>query len=422
MLAAAAIVAGLLLMAGSAGGDATFPDDIDADAAPDNERIARGRYLALAGNCVACHTAPGDTPMAGGLRFETDFGAIYSTNITPDRATGIGNWSANDFLRSMRYGLRPGGEHLYPAFPYPSFTHMSDGDLADLWAYLQSIDPVQRQNEENDLRFPFSLRPLLGVWKSLYFDVGSFEADPARSEEWNRGAYLVDALTHCGECHSPRNRLGAVDEDRVMAGGAYLDRVAGGDYRRWSAPNLTQSERGLGTWSQEDLQQYLGTGRNDFLETFGPMNEVIVNSTRHLRPEDIDAIVAYLTSLAAIDPPAEADVDSRTLGMGRTQYNLHCGTCHLPSGEGDPEMAPRIGGGSLVTRSADPATLINVILYGPELADLGEPSEWRNPMDAFRYLLDDDEVAALASYVRHSWGNGGGRVRAETVQQQRSSR
>ena len=204
-----------------------------------------------------------------------------------------------------------------------------------------------------------------------------------------------------------------------MSGGAFLDRVPGGKYRRWSAPNLTGADSGLGIWPTDELAAYLKTGRNAFVEAFGPMNEVIVNRTQNLDGADIQAMSVYLKSLPANEPEAGVVADERTLGMGRTQYNLHCGTCHLPTGQGDPEMAPRLGAGSLVVRTHDPASLINVILYGPESAHLQTPSAWRNPMEEFQYLLDDDEVAALASFVRHAWGNAAGRVSAEQVAAQR---
>ena len=416
-VSAVAVTGWLLLPA--PGREATFAVEVNAADLSDPGRIERGRYLAVAGNCASCHTADGEGFMAGGVAFHTDFGILYSTNITPDRDTGIGSWTADDFLRSMRYGIRPDGEHLYPAFPYAAFTKLRDEDLLDLFAYLRSLPPLRQDNPANELAFPFDRRALLRIWKALYFEPGAMAADADRDAEWNRGAYLVEALAHCGECHSPRTRLGGIDRDRAMSGGAYYDRVPGGAIRRWSAPNLTSADSGLGIWPREALFDYLSTGRNDFLETFGPMNEVILPSTRHLLPADVGAMVTYLKSLDAIEDDTGPAPDERLLGMGRTQYNLHCGTCHLPTGEGDPDMAPRIGGGSLVVRAVDPASLINVILYGPELAELHPPSTWRNPMEEFQYLLTDDEIAALASFVRHSWNNGAARVTTEQVARQR---
>ena len=384
------------------------------------ERIERGRYLAIAGNCASCHTARDGAFLAGGLRFETPFGTLYSTNITPDPDTGIGRWSEADFLASLRHGVRPDGEHLYPAFPYTAFTKITDEDAAALFAYLRSVPPVRRENTENELSFPFGFRPLLAVWKALFFEPGAFEPDPGRSEVWNRGAYLVEALGHCSACHSPRNGLGAEETERAYAGGEYLDHVATGAHRPWAAPNLTGSERGLGLWSEADLFVYLKTARNDFLESFGPMNEVVMNSTRLLDAADVRAMAVYLKSLPAIEEPAPATVpDRQLLGRGRTIYNLHCGTCHLPTGKGDPEMAPRLDRGSLVVQAANPASMINAILFGPEAPEPPLAPRWRHPMEAYRYELDDEEVAAVATFVRHSWGNAAGTVTAEQVARQR---
>ena len=379
----------------------------------------RGEYLAVAGNCASCHTVAGGAFMAGGLPFHTPFGTIYSTNITPDGATGIGRWSEDDFLASMREGVRPNGEHLYPVFPYTHFTRVTDGDIAALFAYLRSLPPVARTNDANELDFPFSQRALLGVWKALFFEPGAFEADPARSAQWNRGAYLVEGLAHCSACHSPRNALGAEDLARSMSGGEYHDRVGEeGAIRPWSAPDLTGSARGLGLWPAVELSAYLATGRNAFLESFGPMNEVIMNSTRHLDGDDIEAMATYLKALPAGEEPIAAVPDGVTMGRGRTVYNLHCGTCHLPTGEGDPEMGPKLNNASLVVQAENPASLINAILYSPEAPE-GLPPKWRKPMEEFQYLLDDEEVAAVATFVRNSWNNRAGVVTPAQVAEQR---
>jgi mono/diheme cytochrome c family protein len=255
----------------------------------------------------------------------------------------------------------------------------------------------------------------------LFFEPGSYRSNPERSDAWNRGAYLVEALAHCSACHSPRNRLGAERSEFAMSGGEYLDRVGDdGLHRPWSAPNLTSSERGLGSWSAEDLAGYLKTARNDFLESFGPMNEVIMNSTRHLSTDDIVAMTTYLKSLPAIAPPAAESPEAITFGRGRTIYNLHCGTCHLPTGEGDPEMAPRLNKGSLVVQADNPASMINAILYGPEAPHPPLAPKWREPMKEFQYLLDDEELAALGTFIRHSWENAAGSVTPAQVARQRT--
>lgn len=409
-------VAYLLLQARYAG--VSLPDGLDF-AADDEATIARGQYLAIAGNCASCHTAPGSAYMAGGVAFETPFGTIFSTNITPDDETGIGTWTDEQFFNSMRMGLRPDGDHLYPAFPYTAFTKMQDDDIAALFAYLKSVPPVRQEARRNELSFPFNQRALMVFWKAMFFDEGAYEFDASMPDEWNRGAYLVEALTHCGACHTPRNVLGAEISTRPMHGGSYTDKVPGGGLKTWFAPNLTSASNGLGMWPVDEVAKYLKTGINTYVETFGPMNEVILNSTRHLAEDDIDAIAAYLKSLPPGDEPDVSPADSSVLGMGRTVYNLHCGTCHLPSGLGDAESAPRLAAGSLIVQANNPASLINVILYGPELPDPPLPTERREAMADFQYLLTDEEVAAVASYLRATWGNTGGEVTPAQVAAQR---
>jgi mono/diheme cytochrome c family protein len=413
------VIAAVAFIAWSVIPTATTFDDDDAMPPVDNDLLARGEYLATAGNCATCHTVPGGDVMAGGLPFVTPFGTIYSTNITPDSETGIGDWSFADFANSMRHGVRPDGTNLYPAFPYTSFTKVTDDDLAAIYAYLMSVEAVSRPARDNELGFPFNQRALMKAWKTLFFDEGAFVADDTQSDDWNRGAYLVEALAHCGACHTPRNAFGAEQAGQAYAGGEYLDRVLTGEYRPWSAPNLTSDDRGLGIWSHEDLASYLKTARNNFLESFGPMNEVIMNSTRHLSDGDIDAMATYLKSLPAIPEAAGFLPDERTMGRGRTIYNLHCGTCHLPTGEGDPEMAPRVKRGSLVVQSDNPASMINAILYSPEAPHPPLPEKWRVPMDEFQYTLDDEEVAAVATFMRMSWGNAAGAVTPDQVARQR---
>jgi len=414
------VVAALMFFrADDAGRTYESPTNSTDSTAVDGSQVERGKYLALAGNCASCHTASGDGFMAGGLAFETPFGRIYSTNITPDADTGIGNWTGGQFLDSMRRGVRPDGEHLYPVFPYTAFTKVTDADIAALFAYLKSIPAIHQEAPENEISFPFNQRSLMFIWKAMFFDEGVYEEDNTESAAWNRGAYIVEALAHCGACHSPRNILGAEHADMAMTGGVYTDRVPNGTLRPWSAPNLTSAPSGLALWPHEEVAAYLKTGINSYVETFGPMNEVILNSTRHLRDDDVNAMAVYLKAL----PPKEADTKAaakdEVLGMGRTLYNLHCGTCHLPTGLGDEESAPRLGGGSLVVQASNPASLINVILDGPELPDPPLPTRRRKPMEDFRYQLADWEIAALASYLRSAWGNTGGEVTAEQVGEQR---
>lgn len=385
----------------------------------DMSLVERGRYLAMAGNCASCHTSKGGQALAGGLAFETPFGTVYSTNITPDKETGIGNWSGEQFLQSLRKGVRPNGEHLYPVFPYTAFTKITDEDANALYAYLMSVPAVAAEAPRNELSFPFNQRALLSVWKALFFDEGPYQPDSTKSAEWNRGAYLVEGLGHCSACHSPRNFLGAEQSDAKMTGGEYTDAVASGELRTWSTPNLTPASNGLGSWPVEELAAYLKTGRNSFTETFGPMNEVIMNSTRHLSEDDVRAMATYLNGLPAHEGELKAAASEEILQAGSTLYDVHCGTCHLPTGLGSEseDSGARLAG-SPVVQASNPAALINVILYAPQPPDPPLPKRW-NRMEAFGDKLADDEIAALASFLRSAWGNKGGEVTAEQVAKQR---
>jgi mono/diheme cytochrome c family protein len=383
--------------------------------------VERGRYLADAGDCVSCHTRVGGAPFSGGLAFSTPFGIIHSTNITPDPQSGIGRWTQTDFERALRQGVGHEGEHLYPVFPYPSFTKTSDADVAALWAFLRSIPPVKYTTPANDVTFPFGQRWLLGVWKRLYFKEGRFVADESKSAEWNRGAYLVEGLGHCGACHSPRNFLGAEDTARAMTGGA-LKEDTGGRSMAWSAVNLTSSSSGLQSWSMEDLTNYLKLGYSPHASVFGPMNSVVMNSTRRLTPADDQAIAAYLKSLAAKKQDSGTPSGNQIMADGETLYSIHCGTCHLPTGLGSISTGPPLAG-SAVVLAADPKSLINVTLGGPELPSPAPSEEWQSrkwqAMPAFSDKLSDDEIAALLSYIRNSWGNKEGAVSADQVSKQR---
>ena len=390
-----------------------------ANAQTANPVVEQGRYLAIAGNCVSCHTRQGGQLFAGGLPFDTPFGTLYSTNITPDPGTGIGKWSENDFVSALRSGVRPNGEHLYPAFPYTAFTKMSDADAHALFVYLKTLKPVQSAAPENKLRFPYSQRWLLRMWKALFFTEGRFIPDKSKPAQWNRGAYLVQALTHCDACHAARNFLGAEGADPVMSGGEYTAAVPGGEQRTWSTPNLTSAPVGLQSWSALDVTQYLKVGRNEFAETFGPMNEVIMNSTRNLSEADVQAMAAYLKSLPASNPESVAKASPDVMQSGETLYNVHCGTCHLPTGLGnqDENSGAKLAG-SPVVQASNPASLINLIIYGPPLPNPPLPKRWK-PMEGFGDKLADDEVAALATFMRATWGNTAGPVTADQVAKQR---
>lgn len=393
-----------------------------AEIAGSSESAARGEYLTAAGNCVSCHTTEDGNAFAGGLGFETAFGTLYSTNITPDAETGIGNWSLDEFSGAMRRGERPDGTHLYPIFPYTSFTKVSDEDIAAIYAYLKTIKPVKFSPPENGLGFFYDQRWTLGLWKSLYFFEGRYEPQPEQSTEWNRGAYLVEGLGHCGECHTPRNFLGAKDAELAMSGSTYGERVEG-KLSDWSAPNLTSASTGLALWSHQDIADYLKLGVSQRAGVFGPMNNVVVNSTRHLSLEDVNAMVVYLKSLPANSPQGTVESASdAVLRAGSLQYDIHCGTCHLPTGEGSPETGPPVLGSPVVV-DQDPSSLINITLYGAQLPKTAPSTQWQarawKRMESYANKLSDEQVAALLSYMRSAWGHEAGAVSKEQVAKQR---
>ena len=391
-----------------------------APLSPEAAKIEAGRYLAVAGNCTSCHTRADGEPFSGGVEFKTDFGTISSTNLTPDKAAGIGEWTEAQFVRAMREGVDDEGQHLYPAFPYTAFTKISDADLSALFAYLKSLAPSGYQAPANDLRFPYNQRWLLGLWKWLFFDAARFQQQPARGAQWNRGAYLVDGLGHCGACHTPRNFLGAEKDDKHLAGGDYNDKIPGGEVRPWAAVNLTQADSGLKTWSVSDLTGYLHTGHGQRAGSFGPMNEIIGNSLRQLSAADVAAMAVYIKSLPAIETSDTQSLSESERAEGETQYTIHCGTCHLPTGLGSTpgtDLGPPLVGNPVV-QAPSPATLINVILNTSDVLTPAPPASWKN-MEGQGDKIEDEQVAAIANYLRSSWGNRGGKVTAADVTKQR---
>lgn len=385
--------------------------------AESDDPVQRGLYLSTAGNCAACHTREGGTPFAGGVAFHTDFGVIYSTNITSDETAGIGAWTEEQFIRAMHEGKSADGSNLYPAFPYPSFTKITEQDVKDLFAYLKTIAPSDDSPPENDMDFPFNQRGLMGIWNTLYLESNRFEADDSQSPEWNRGAYLVEGLGHCGTCHTPRNALGGLQTDQALSGGTYNDKVEDDKIRPWSAVNLTAAPDGLAAWSEDDIASYLKTGHGSKAGTFGPMNEVITLSTSQLSDSDVRAMAIYLKSLPPVERSSQHKMSDADFRAGELLYTIHCGTCHLPTGLGDPSIGPAVAGSSIV-QAEDPASLINVIIYGAEVPTPTPPGAWKT-MEAFGDKLDDDEIALLSTYLRSNWGNRGGPVTEADVEKQR---
>src|ERR1700683_4557251 len=267
-------------------------------AAPDASLIGNGEYLARGGDCVACHTAPEGKLCAGGLAMPTPFGTLYSSNITPDRETGIGTWNADQFYGTMHTGRFPDGGLLYPAMPFGSYTKVTRADSDAIFAYLRSVPPVHRQNTPDDLRFPHNNRSLILGWRTLYFNEGEYQPNPANSAAWNRGAYLVEGLGHCGMCHTPINALGGNSESEAFQGGLI-------PMQNWYAPSLTSNkEAGLGVWSIDEIVQLLRTGVSHRGAVYGPMAEVVYDSTQYQNDTDVRAMAIYLKGLAQGTPPA----------------------------------------------------------------------------------------------------------------------
>jgi len=376
--------------------------------------VERGKYLAAAGNCVSCHSRPGGQPFAGGVAFQTPVGTIYSTNITPDAQTGIGKWSAVDLRRAMHEGLTPDGSHLFPAFPYTSFTKVTDADVDDIYAYLRTLTPVRYTPPSNGSLF--SMRWPLALWNKMFFTEGRFTPAPKQSTEWNRGAYLVEGLGHCSACHTPRNRFLAEQSGNPYQGGEIQDAVAKDKVRPWSAVNLTSQKHGLGSWSVADLAKYFQTGVSLRAGTFGPMNEVIVNSLKQLSPADAHAMAVYVKSLEGPDYAGEV-VPAALMTAGAAIYKERCEKCHGNSGRGGFFSGPPLAG-SAVVQADGPASLINIILYGPTVPQGMKFGGWET-MPSYADILNDEQVAAVSNFVRGSWGNRAAPVSADQASQQR---
>jgi mono/diheme cytochrome c family protein len=362
--------------------------------------VARGAQLAMAANCNVCHTAEDGAPYAGKRPLSTPFGTVYATNITPDPDTGIGRWSEAAFQRAMREGVDRRGRHLYPAFPYDHFTRMTDVDIKALYAFLMTRQAVRAEAPANDLVFPLNIRMSVAGWKALFLHSGPFEPDPARDATWNRGAYLVESVAHCGGCHTPRNLLGA--EKRREA-------LAGGESEGWHAPALDGSSTAPLPWTEEALHIYLRGGIPERrVVPGGPMLHVVRNFSG-VPDEDVKAIARYIASLA---PPATGERAQRTQRMleaakadmpgrleeGRALHESACATCHHGRREGSLQSSGDALGLALASavHQPTPRNLINLVVHGIEPAD-GEPGPW---MPAFGTALSDREIAALARYLR----------------------
>lgn len=395
--------------------------------AEEDKAVAAGRAVAEAGDCIACHTAPGGKPFAGGLPMETPIGTIYSTNITPDVRTGIGAYSYDDFARAVRDGVAKGGHRLYPAMPYPSYAKVGDEDMRALYAYfLRGVDAVEQANRPSDIPWPLSIRWPLALWNKTFLTTAAFQPVAERDADWNRGAYLVEGLGHCGSCHTPRG-LGFQEKALGHADGDVF--LAGGTIDGWFAKSLRNDRgAGLGDWSEEEIVQFLKTGRTARTAAFGGMTEVISHSTQHIPESDLRAMARYLKSLPAkAGTPYMADTTDTTFDAvragdyrktGAATYGEFCITCHRADGAGFPQVFPALAGNSAVLPE-DPASLIRVVLAGGRMpAAKGAPFPFAMPGFA---QLSDREVADVLTFIRTSWGNRAPAVGAGDVAKARKS-
>ena len=383
-----------------------------ADHALNDANIARGAYLARAGDCMACHTARGGVPYAGGRALDTPFGRLFAPNITPEPTTGIGSWTPDDFWRALHNGKSKDGRLLYPAFPYTNYTKVTRPDADALFAYLRSLPPVRQPNLPHELRFPYNQQLTLAGWRLLYFRPGVQQPDASKDVHWNRGAYLVEGLGHCAACHSSRNSLGATEG---TLGGGLIPTLG------WYAPSLTaDAEAGLGKWSEAHIVQLLGTGVAPGASVTGPMAEVVVQSLQHMTKDDLGAMAAYLKSLPAGsngERPAAARPSEQTMRAGEQLYGQHCASCHGERGEGKGPY-PALAGNRALALS-EPVNAIRVVLNGGFAPGTqGNPRPYGMP--PFGHVLGDAEVAALVSFLRASWGNNAAPVSSAEVNRYRS--
>ncbi|MDT3679698.1 MAG: c-type cytochrome [Burkholderiaceae bacterium] len=397
------------LQCGSIGRHAATPPAPSRPAAAQDATVERGAYLARLGNCRGCHTAAGAPPFTGGRAIDTPFGTVYGTNLTPDAETGIGNWSAEDFWNAMHEGRAKDGRLLYPAFPYPYFTLVTREDSDALYTFLRSVPAARKPNRPHALRFPFDRQASLTFWRAMSFEPARFEADGQRSAEWNRGAYLVRGLGHCGACHSPRDFLGAAVTSTELAG----ETLPAG---QWYAPSLTDpAQAGVALRSIDEAVDLLKTGRSAHASVLGPMAEIVFDSLQHASDADLRAMVVFLRSLPQEKTGAVASPmpDAQAMDRGRKLYEDRCADCHGEQGQGARDAIPALDGNRVVTMSP-PANLIRIVLDGGfPPATAGNPRPYGMP--PFAQSLGDDELAALATFLRNAWGNRASAVSALDV-------
>ena len=382
-----------------AGGGTVLPTELLTrpidNAAADSAQLLRGQYLVVAGDCMSCHLRDGGEPFAGGLGLNTPFGVIYSSNITSDPQTGIGAWTSEQFYQAMHDGKGVHGENLYPAFPYPWFRRASRADDDAILSFLKTTPAVNYTPPKNHLPFPLNMRSAVSGWNLLFLKSEEFKDDPAQSAEWNRGAYLVNGLGHCGGCHTPKNALGADKSEQFLRGG---------DLETWVAPDLTANPRtGLGDWKIDDITEYLRTGRSAHAAAGGPMADVITYSTSLMNDDDRHAIATYLKSQAASPTVTAKTADSQAMHRGAEIYSDACSSCHLEDGVGQSRLFPPLGHDAML-QQANPAGLLHLILAGTRIGtSASRPSPLAMP--SFAWKLSDQEIADVSTFIRNSWGN-----------------
>ena len=381
--------------------------------------IDKGQYLARAGDCIACHTIPDGQLFAGNRPMPTPFGTLYSSNITPDEHDGIGKWSASDFYATLHVGRMPDGGLLYPAMPFADYTKVTRADSDAIFAYLRSVPPVALPDRPHDLRFPFDNRSLILGWRTLFFTEGTYQPDGTRSADWNRGAYLVEGLGHCGMCHTAINALGGSSQSEAFQGGLI-------PLQYWYAPSLTSNkESGLGDWSLQDISDYLHKGVSARGAVYGPMSEVVYNSLQYLTDDDIRAVSVYLKSLASGSRarPRETTVSptesSLLMVLGRRVYAQQCASCHGVEGVGEPPRYPTLASNQSI-QMASAVNPIRMVLNGGFPPGTG-PNPFPYGMPPFAQRLSNDEVAAVVTYIRSSWGNHGTAISPREVDELRSA-
>jgi mono/diheme cytochrome c family protein len=381
-------------------------------APPTAEIIAHGKALTEAADCAGCHTADPAKPFAGGRLVETPFGGIYSPNLTPDRDTGLGGWSDDQFYRALHLGVAPDGSRYYPAFPYPNFTKLIRDDVLAIRAYLATLTPVHNARPPSQLRWPLNYRVIMRAWNFLFFRPGIFEPDQNKSPEWNRGAYLVEGAAHCGACHTPKNVFGA---DRRG------QRYGGGRVGNWFAPRLDNAQRsGLRSWNVADIVEYLQSGRNGRSHAAGAMAEVVVHSTSKMSDADVHAIAVYLKGLPAGAPePTVSPPPQAVMAAGAAVYAHACIACHEVGGEGAPRIYPPLPGNANL-QSADPASTLRIILDGAQTVTTPRAPN-SGSMPAYAKDLSDQQIADVATYIRNSWGNAAPAVTPEQVARARKA-